>query len=104
MRWLTRPLADDHASGAVRDNVLIGYVLAPGSLPRLVACFPEGRLFEERACLNEVAADRAALGVAGNHLTRTTVLDITPDQLRTLHETGEVRVGVSVVRLFPAVG
>ena len=107
--YLKRDLLDDHLPESygerrLRRDVLIGVIVSPGglrSLPRLVACFPVAdyrRRAKDGFCLNEVYRDHEHYG----HLSRTSVITITGEQLADLQETGELRYGDdgTVVRLL----
>lgn len=102
MAWMVRDLVDDHVTWdeEVRPATLIGYVASPGSLPTIVACHANG-VVERRAsddlrfCLNEVVSLDHRL-----HLTRRSVVTLDTQQLADLQETGELRLGDVLVRLF----
>lgn len=112
MRFLKLDLIDDHvaiACGAgvamagvdvpearLRD-VMIGYiVLAAGCrIPQVVGCCQEGARFGSYVSLNEIYA---AYGVP--HLSRTSLLTISPEQLVELQVTGRLYLEGASVYLF----
>lgn len=105
VRYVKCDIIDDHASiKNILPDQFIGLVLSTGGLPILVGCAREGA-YGGAVSLNEVVDDRslAAIeaGKAGPHLTRRSVLVLSPDQLRTLHADGILRYGPTTeVRLI----
>ena len=90
MRFLKSVLIDDHGSGPPTDN-LIGYIVSPGSVPQIVACYPEAP-YRKRAggwfCLNEVYRDAEHHG----HVSRTSVITISGERTSHASATSWVRL------------
>lgn len=97
--WLRCDLVDDHdPAGERMRQCYIGFFIAPGRLPRTVAC-PDAAGVGEAVSLNEVRED--AQGRA--HLTRAALLSVNADALRDLLQMGELQCGEAVVRMLPGV-
>ncbi|MBI4020715.1 MAG: hypothetical protein HY369_00565 [Candidatus Aenigmarchaeota archaeon] len=91
-------LINDH--NGQRENHLIGIVVAPNEVPRIVACYRPGQ--KGPVCLNEIEKPTALSASTWPHLVRPTTIFLESDQLATLHETGRLRYGDAWIRLMPA--